>query len=164
MANTEWRRAQLFVEDDDQAWNTKELVTLEPGESVLRVRWGIELVNTAVQAAWPAGNIVAKAGVLYAASGTAVDTADTPISQPGSDWLDMCFLPFIPIISRATNVAWMMHATVQQREARERRDNPSGASTDDGIYLCWEWLEGTPTGADPFFERTGHIDALILMP
>lgn len=164
MANTEWRRGQFFVENDDQQWNTKQLVTVAPGESVLRVRWGIQLINVAVQAGWPAGNIVTKAGVLYAASGIAVDTADTPISQPDGDWLDMSFVPWDGQISRATNVAWMMFGTVRQREARERRDNPSDALTSDGIYLCWEWADGSPTGVNPFFEKTGTVDALILMP
>jgi hypothetical protein len=164
VANTEWRRADFFVEDDDQAWNTKEMVTIEPGESILRVRWGLQLVNVAVQAAWPAGNIVVKAGIVFDDAAIAVDTAPTPITNPDADWLDMSFVPWDGQISRATNVAWMMFGTVRQREARERRDLSSTAVTDSSVYLSWEWLNGTPTGADPFFERTGTVDALILMP
>lgn len=164
MANTEWRRAQFAVEENNQPWNTEEMVTIVPGESILRVRWGIQLVGVAVQAAWPPGNIVTKAGVLFANAGLAVDTADTPISQPGSDWLDMSFVPWEGQISRATNVAWMVFGTVHQREARERRDLSTTAVTNSSLYLCWEWADGTPTGANPSFERTGTVDALVLMP
>ncbi len=165
MANTEWRRADFFVELDDQAWNTKQMVTIEPGESVLRVRWGIQLAGSTddVSGFWPTGNIVVKAGILYDAAGIAVDTAPTPISQPGDDWLDMCFMPWTAVMDLETTIGWSFQTHIQQREARERRDNPSDVLTDDAVYLCWEWLNGSVPAAISY-ERTGSVDVLVLMP
>lgn len=165
MANVEWRREDFFVAVNSQAWNTKEMVTIVPGESILRVRWGIQLTHvSAAINSWPTGDIVCKAGIVRDDAGIAVDTAPTPITNPGDDWLDMCFLPFQGVMERTVNVGWAIQAQVQQRESRERRDLDATAVTDDSVYLCWEWLNGTHPGATVPFERTGTVDALILMP
>jgi hypothetical protein len=137
--NTRWERAYGLTTDQSYYGTAEVVKGLQPGETILRTFWSFSAWATYGSTnVYPPNSSVTRAGLIVLEPGIPPNTADTPISQAGSDWYDITTITWDGNISTSTNVDWLVYGNVPGREqdtrAMRKITNPAGAS----IYLGWE--------------------------
>jgi len=102
-----WVRSTANNVNNDGFFGSAELISVNPGQTLLRAWWNIGLfyLEAAVDQ-YPPGSSILRAGVVYDLAGITPLSRPTPITNADADWLAITTVnPSGVQLSRAVNVA-----------------------------------------------------------
>lgn len=134
-----WSRAFYSSAATTGTYGGTQLITLTSGQTAMHSFWNINVWGTwGSVAQYPPGSSLMRAGLVVAASGLAGD-ANTPISQPSADWMDITTICPVGQIATSTNVDWQYNWQLPvDRDVVVQRKN--SGTTSLGIYVAWEFV------------------------
>lgn len=138
-----WSRSGATRPSNNGFYGGIQLVTVDPGQTVLRSWWNIEIWGTwADVAAYPPGSSLLKAGLVYDDDALTEAQMSTPWTNDTADWMALSVItPRVVQLSRATNVAWQINwGFPQDQSAKSMRRNDEAFNK--GVYLTWEFALG----------------------
>ena len=142
-----------------------EMITLVPGETVLRtiMGWNANVV-AASSTGSPASSMITKVGLILFTVSTPPAGLPTPISQPNADWISLATLPWTSYVAESTNIVWSMNSNMGPNGVNSQgmRKVPPGPNL--SLYMVWESLFATDTDPSFVFAPVITMDALIEGP
>ena len=160
-----WVRATAVGAPEFGFLGAVPMILVQPGQTVLRSWWNISLFYLAADVdAYPPGNSLLRAGVVYAAEGLSLGSTPFPVSNADADWLAITSInPNVVQLSRATNVAWQINwgFPIDLSIKSQRRNDTMDDMT---LYVSWEFALNTEAEEFVIEGWACSVDSLIRTP
>jgi hypothetical protein len=160
-----WVRAAVAGPTNFFSAGSVPLIGVSPDQTVLRAWWNIGMYFLVADVnAYPPGNSLLRAGVVYDVAGLTAAGTPFPITNADADWMAITTInPTVVQLSRATNVAWQINWGFPiDLSIKSQRKNDTAVNYT--MYMSWEFALDDD---DPDFLINGwwgSIDAYVRTP